>query len=139
MNIARTQYIEHNFAEHQTIYRMFLSLVFAVKKILVQWQAILQNGLVPILSLVVIFVSVVGYVAAINFTMLRGASLRQVQKEIKLIETGVLQKETALANSRTRASLEKHESVALMQNVDHVFYTLPNTSVADASGYQSIR
>ena len=139
MNIAQTQYIQRGLAGSSVKYWTFFPLVSAAKIFLAQLRAILQNGLMPILSFVVIFVSVVGYVAAINFIMLRGASFKQLQKEIKLVETGVLQKEAALANARTRASLEKHESIVLMQNVDHVFYTSPNASVADASGYQTIR
>lgn len=139
MNIARTQYIEHDFTGHQTAYQMFLLWFFAGKRFLALLKTVLQNGLVPVVALAVVLVSVVGYVAAINYTMLRGVLLKEVQNEIKIVQSNVLSNEAALANVMTRSSLEKHEAIALMQNVDHVYYISPHTSVADASGYQSIR
>ncbi|MBU6415155.1 hypothetical protein KGQ34_02860, partial [Patescibacteria group bacterium] len=74
----------------------------------------------------------IGYVMAINYSMVRGVSLRQEQKVIKLIETDVLQKETVLANIRTIASLQKRKEIALMENVERVSYVSSKVSVADA-------
>lgn len=139
MNIVRTQYIEHNVLGSQTEYRIFLSFVFAVKRFLAHWRALAESSFITIFSLIIIFASIVGYVAAINVIMLRGTALRQVQKEVKIIETSVLQKEAALANARTQVSLEKHERIVLMENVSHISFISSNASVADASGYQVIR
>lgn len=118
---------------------MFLSRVFAGERFFALLKTILQSGLAPVVSSAIILVTVAGYVTAINYSMARGVSLKQVQKEIKLVETAVLQKETVLANARTIASLKKQKEVALMGNVGNVYYILQNASVAEASQDQTIR
>lgn len=139
MNIARTQYVENNFERYQSGYQIFLSWFFAEKRFFILIKTILQSGLIPIISCVVIMASIIGYVAAINYSMVRGVLLKQEQKAIKLIETSVLQKETVLANIKTIASLKKQNDIALMENVERVSYVSSNASVADASEYQTTR
>lgn len=128
MNTARTQYIENNFLEYQNGYPW----VFAEKRFFALLKTILQSGLAPMVSCAIIITSMIGYVMAINYSMVRGVSLRQEQKVIKLIETDVLQKETVLANIRTIASLQKRKEIALMENVERVSYVSSKVSVADA-------
>lgn len=133
------QYVENNFTGRQNGYQMFFLWVFAGKSFFSLLKTILQSGLVPVVSGAIVFVSVAGYVTAINYGMARGVSLKQAQTEIKLVETAVLQRETVLANARTIAALKKQKEVALMEDVGNVYYVSQNVSVAEASRDQVIR
>lgn len=139
MNIAQTQYIGHDFLRREYRHQEAWHFVFAAKKIFMRLQDALQTGFVPLIALFVMVSGVIGYVAAINFMIVSGASLKKVQNEIKIVQARVFDNEALLANARTNASFKKYERVAGMENVDRVQYVSSRASFADASVADSIR